>query len=60
MAGELSITNEELEKMVANFEWNSDEESDLEEPYDSLSLSINAKVCIGITQVTTSLLFHYE
>lgn len=41
---ELSITNEELVKMIANAEWDSDEDSDLEEPHESLSLSINAKV----------------
>ena len=41
---DLSITDEELEKMIANFEWNSDEDADLEEPYDDLSISINAKV----------------
>lgn len=40
---ELSITNEELVKMIANAEWDSDEDSDLEEPHESLSLSINAK-----------------
>ena len=41
---DLSIADEELEKMIANFEWNSDEDSDLEESYDDLSISINAKV----------------
>ena len=44
MAKETSISTEELEKMIDNFEWNSDEDSDPEEPYDNLSLSINAKV----------------
>lgn len=41
---ELSITNEELEKMIANVEWSSDEDTDLEEPRDNLSVSLNAKV----------------
>lgn len=44
MAKDTSISTEELEKMIANFEWNSDEDSDPEEPYENLSLSINAKV----------------
>ena len=47
MSKETSISNEELEKMIANFEWNSDEDSDPEEPYHNLSLSINAKVPVS-------------
>ena len=44
MSKETSISTEELEKMIANFEWNSDEDSDPEESYEDLSISINAKV----------------
>lgn len=43
MANELPITDEELEKMIANVHWSSDD-SDSDEPQDNLSLSINAKV----------------
>lgn len=55
MANELSITAEELEKMIANVEWSSDENSDSEEPEDDLSLSINAKVSYK-TQITNNVI----
>jgi len=48
MSGESVITDEELEKMIANFDWISDEDSDLEEPYNDLSISINIKVSMLI------------
>jgi len=45
MAESTVFTDEELEKMLANFEWHSDEDSgEVEESYNVLPRSINTKV----------------
>lgn len=60
MSGELVISDEELEKMIANVEWNSDEDCDVEEPYDSLSVSINAKVLYRMLYYDNILLQYFS
>ena len=45
MAENTIFTDEELEKMLANFEWNSDEESsEVDEYSDVVPRTINTKV----------------